>query len=221
VNRALIIAGKAPQPGTTKTRLSPPLSLAQAADLDRTFLQDTAAMALGLSCESVTLIYPSQSGARDDLAAASPADRRIRSQPGRGLGAALAGVFTHHLAAGPARVVLVGSDNRTVPAAIFERAWDGLDDHDLVLGPSLDGGYHLVGMTRPHVGIFERITWSTEVVYRETLDRARTLGLGVLSLPEWYDVDTVRELRRLADDLRVLPSDTAPATRAVLGELSW
>ena len=178
-------------------------------------------MALGLSCDSVTLIYPPQPGARDDLAAMLPAGIRLRSQPSRGLGAALAGAFTDHLAAGPARVVLVGSDNPTVPAAIFEQAWDGLDDHDVVLGPSLDGGYYLVGMTRPHVGIFERITWSTEFVYRETLDRARTLGLGVLSLPEWYDVDTVRELRRLSDDLRVLPSDTAPATRAVLGELSW
>lgn len=219
MRRALIIVGKAPESSVTKTRLSPPLAPEQAARLYGAFLQDTAAMALTLEWERTTLIYPPRPGAEATLRALLPDAVHLQPQPGKGLGAALAGAFAGHLGEGFERVVLIGSDNPSLPATIVEAACAGLDDHDLVLGPTADGGYYLVGMARPHLGIFERITWSTDVVYAETLDRVRELGLTVLALPAWYDVDTIVELRRLAAELPALDAEVAPHSRALLDQM--
>jgi len=220
VSRGLVIVGKAPEPGTTKTRLCPPLSPEQAAHLYGGFLQDIVSVALGLGWERVTLIYANSPGADRRLTDFLPTELSLQPQAGEGLGAALAGAFEHQFAMGYRRVVLIGSDNPTLPAEIIERASNGLNSHDLVIGPSTDGGYYLVGMARAHLGIFDRISWSTEAVYRETIDRARELGLSLMALPEWYDVDTAAELKRLRDELASLPPSIAPATRAALADIS-
>jgi rSAM/selenodomain-associated transferase 1 len=214
-----VIVGKAPEPGTTKTRLCPPLSLEQAAHLYRGFLHDIVSMALGLGWGRVTLIYANSPGADRQLADFLPAELYLQPQAGEGLGSALAGAFEHHFAMGYGRVVLIGSDNPTLPAEIVEGASKGLNGHDLVIGPSTDGGYYLVGMASPHLRIFDRISWSTDAVYRETLDRAHELGLNVMALPEWYDVDTAADLKRLRDELANLPPSIAPATRAALADI--
>jgi rSAM/selenodomain-associated transferase 1 len=211
-----LVVGKAPEPGRTKTRLSPPLSLEQAAELYRAFLLDTLHMATGLGWERVGLVYPRRRGARRELAALVPPGVQLLPQAGTGLGAALAGAFDQHLSQGFARVVLIGSDNPTLPADIVQDACRMLDDRDLVLGPSSDGGYYLIGMSAPHLGVFEHITWSTDVVHAQTLQRARELGLSVGSTPTWYDVDTASELRRLERELRRLPPHVAPMTRSLL-----
>jgi len=206
------VVDKAPEPGRTKTRLAPALSLEQAADLYRGFLQDTLHMALGLRGERVTLVYPRRSGTRRALAALVPAGVLLQPPPGTGLGAALVGAVDRHFGLGFNRVVLIGSNNPTLPADIVQEACRLLDDHDLVIGPSTDGGYYPIGMTAPHPGVFEGIAWSTDVVYSQTFERARELGLSVASAPEWYDVDTMADLRRLQQELAGLPPDVAPAT---------
>lgn len=216
MGRALVIVGKAPKAGRTKTRLSPRVSSEQAAALYRGFLLDTAALGLALGWERVSCICPDRADEAAVLTALLPPGVTVRPQSGDGLAAALAGAFRSHLDEGFERVVLIGSDNPTLPAAIVEQAERGLARNDLAIGPSSDGGYYLIGMSRPHLGVFERITWSTDVVYGETLERAAELGLSVLSLPEWYDVDTPAELDRLHADLSALPAHIAPATRAVL-----
>ena len=216
MSRALIVLGKAPQPGVTKTRLTPPLTPEQATALYSGFLQDTVAMALDLGWERVTVVYPPLPGAAEALAALLPRDVTLQPQPGEGLGAALAGAFRSHLDDGFGRVVLIGSDNPNLPRAYVETAVHALGSHDVVIGPTDDGGYYLIGMSRPHLGLFERITWSTDAVYGETLERARERGLRVLALPRWYDVDTVADLARLRNDLARMPPGVAPKTRAIL-----
>ena len=217
--RALVIVGKPPEAGRTKTRLSPPLSPVEAAELYRGFVQDTAAMALRLGWERVSLIHPGESGAAGVLAGLLPDTVTLRPQGGVGLGDALADAFRTHLEEGFGKVVLIGSDNPTLPAEIVARAADALAHSDLAIGPSADGGYYLIGMSRPHLGVFERITWSTSVVLGETLERARELGLSVELLPEWYDVDTADDLDRLQTELARLPPRVAPSTRSVLAAL--
>lgn len=211
------MVGKAPEPGRTKTRLSPPLSPRQAADLYRGFLQDTMTMAVSLGWERVTLVYPRRPGARRELASLVPRGVHLQPQPGTGLGAALAGAFRSHLSF--ERVVLIGSDNPTLPASVVEDACRALDDHDVVVGPCTDGGYYLIGMKALHTGVFEQIAWSTDVVYRQTLDRAHELGLRVRAVAEWYDVDTVADLRRLRADLAVASPTIAAATQRALAEM--
>ena len=217
--RALVVVGKAPEAGRTKTRLSPPLSPAQAADLSGAFLQDTIAVAAAAAWDRVSLVYPPTPDADRRLRALLPPDVYLAAQHEDGLGAALADAFRSHLEAGFGRVVLVGSDNPTLPPSLLADADRTLDAHDLVLGPSADGGYYLIGMDRPHLGVFADITWSTSIVYQQTLARARALGLRVASIQEWYDVDTAADLARLRAELEGAPASVAPATRAVLGRL--
>lgn len=219
--RAIFLPGKLPRPGQTKTRLSPPLSLEQAALVYHGFLRDSVALALSLGWDRVTLAHPEQGEAAQALAALLPPQVQLLSGPGSGLGDMLQAGFARALADGYGRVVMFGSDNPTLPPAIVEMASRGLDDHDLVIGPCSDGGYYLLGMTRLHPGLFQGISWSTDVVYAQTLERARDLGLSLLALPEWYDVDTAHELRRLQGELANLPADVAPATRSVLAGLTW
>lgn len=219
MRRALVVVGKAPRPGAAKTRLSPPLSAEGAARLYAGFLQDTLGMACRLGWERVSLIYPPEPNAESALRALVPPEVSLQPQSGHGLGPALAGAFEQHLAEGFREVVLIGSDNPTLPPALVESARRALADYDLALGPSADGGYYLLAMRCPHLGIFERITWSTDVVFAQTRARARALGLSVHALPEWYDVDTATDLARLRHELAHLRPEVAPATRAVLADL--
>jgi rSAM/selenodomain-associated transferase 1 len=221
VRRALFLPAKAPRPGRTKTRLSPPLSLEQAADLYRAFLQDCVGLALALGPDRVAVRFPAEPGAEAELAALLPPEVRLQPRPGDDFGQILRGGFEGHLAEGFERVVTIGSDNPTLPPSLVEAAWRGLDDHDVVISRSADGGYCLLGMSRPQPGLFRDVAWSTDLVYEQTLERAHDLGLRVLPLAEWYDVDTVADLARVRADLASMPPDAAPATRAALAELPW
>jgi uncharacterized protein len=221
VKRALVVIGKAPEPGRTKTRLCPPLTPDQAAELYSAFLRDTVETASSLRWDRVTVIFPPSAGARSQLRKLLAAGVHLMPQPGTGLGEALAGAFVRHAADGFGRVVLVGSDNPTLPASLMEVAGDTLDSHDLVIGPTSDGGYYLIGMDRPHRAVFERITWSTPLVYGETIERAGEAGLTVAALQAWDDVDTFDDVTRLAAQLARLDPSTAPNTRAELGRLGF
>ena len=129
------------------------------------------------------------------------------------------GAFAEHLAEGFERVVLVDSDSPTLPGQILEDACQALDQHDVTLGPTSDGGYYLIGMHRFHAQLFEGITWSTPRVYAQTL--AQATGLRVLELPEWFDVDVPADLERLRIDLERLPEHMAPRTRRALVQGSF
>jgi uncharacterized protein len=212
VRRALLIVGKAPEPGRAKTRLLPALSEVEAAQLAHAFLQDTCATALGLGWEQVSLVHPA--GSETLL---STLGVTLVRQRGQGLGDALAGAFEEH--AGVEQIVLIGSDTPDLPSEVLEQASRELAGHDVVIGPAADGGYYLLGMRRPHAELFEGIAWSTDQVFAQTLARAEGLGLRVAVLPTWDDVDTPDDLLRLQRQLRTLPSSVAPHTRQALSRL--
>lgn len=218
MRRALLIVGKAPLAGRAKTRLAPPLTFDEAAWLYRGFLLDTVAMSLDLGWERVCVVHPRGSAA--GLHALLPGGVALMEQPEAGLQDALTCAFARHLAAGFQRVVLVGSDTPTLAPGLIEQACRALDDHDLTIGPSADGGYYLIGMRQPQPAVFEAIDWSTSRVYAQTLARTCRLGLRVHRLDEWFDVDEPADLERLRRDLRDAPKDLAPRTRAALDSLA-
>jgi uncharacterized protein len=217
MRRALLIVGKPPEPGLTKTRLVPTLSAEDAAALYRGFLLDSVGLGLDLGWEQVTVVHPMGGG--QALATLLPTAVRLLEQHGKGLSDALPHAFATHLAEGFERVVLIGSDNPTLPRALIEQACAALDAHDLSIGPSVDGGYYLIGLREPHLGVFEAIEWSTSRVYGQTLAQAERLGLRVHSVPEWYDVDEPTDLERLQRELATSSARVAPNTRAALARL--
>jgi rSAM/selenodomain-associated transferase 1 len=218
VKRALIVVGKAPQAGRAKTRLVPPLSAEDAAELYQAFLLDALELGLSLRWERVALVHPA--GAADALRRTVPQGITLLEQSGMGLGDALSVAFRQHFAEGFTQVVLIGSDNPTLSRGPIEAACSALtNDFDLSIGPSTDGGYYLIGMRRAHDGLFEDIEWSTPRVYRQTVERAQALNLRVHPVPEWYDVDEPSDLLRLELDLRSASPDVAAHTRSALARL--
>ncbi|MBV9324264.1 MAG: TIGR04282 family arsenosugar biosynthesis glycosyltransferase [Chloroflexi bacterium] len=219
MRRALIVVGKAPIAGSTKTRLVPPLSAPEAADLYRGFLRDTLELACALNWEVTSLVHPRGDG---PVLAALVKDSAVQllEQQADGLGDALAYAFQHHFAAGCGTAVLIGSDNPTLVRQPVEAACQALQQGaDLAIGPTVDGGYYLIGMRRPHPGVFVGIDWSTPRVHGQTRSRARELGLRVDHVAEWYDVDEPVDLDRLSSELATAPPGVARHTRRVMEQL--
>src|SRR6516162_9791361 len=254
---ALAFMTKAPQAGRVKTRLVPPLTPEEAAELNKCFLRDTA-VAISSACsgrpmgdanqiplERASASHPPSrsfgvAGSEATTAACGvavytpvgaesaytdilPADFSLLPQRGDEFGERLYFAVEDLFKCGFESVCLIDSDSPTVPAENFAAAVELLSTSDdrVVLGPSDDGGYYLLGLKRPHRQLFEDIEWSTERVLEQTIKRAAELELEVKLLPPGYDVDDAASLRRLSDELlaETASTNTAPHTRKFLAKI--
>ena len=208
----VIIMAKEPAAGRTKTRLCPPLSESDAAQLAEAVLFDTIDLVSRLSGVRLAIaVTPPRAVAA--FRHRVPHDALLLPVAGEDIGACLRQATGCVFAEGYARAMAIGSDGPTLPLAYLERAGELLGRHDVVLGPSEDGGYYLVGLRHPAPGLFEGIAWSTSRVMEQTVDRAAALGLSVALLPPWYDVDTAADLERFRAELDILPGPTLTWTR--------
>jgi rSAM/selenodomain-associated transferase 1 len=205
---ALAVMAKAPRPGKVKTRLSPPLTLVQTAALNVCFLRDTTENLASIPA-SAGLISYTPVGDEALFDGLLPETFALVAQRGDGFGERLHAAATDILALGYGAVCLIDSDSPTVPAVCFQQAVEELarPGDRIVLGPSHDGGYYLIGLKQPHCEPFDRITWSTSLVLEETLERCREAGLETVLLPTWYDVDDASTLEILSAELL---GDTPP-----------
>ena len=198
---AVAIMAKAPRTGEVKTRLCPPLSAEEAAELYRCFLLDKIEQVRALRGAQPAIAYTPVEGKAvfEELAPGFA----LVPQQGADLGARLANSFDRLFAEGYAAVLLIDSDTPTLPTGFLRRALDlvATPRIDLVLGPSEDGGYYLIGLRAPHRELFEAIAWSTAQVLPETVRRAEAKGLEAARLPPWFDVDTPADLERLRASL--------------------
>jgi rSAM/selenodomain-associated transferase 1 len=221
MRRALIVVGKAPLPGRTKTRLVPPLTHEEAAELYGAFLCDAVELGLGLGWERVSVVHPRGAETAAALGELVPREAYLLEQRGAGLRDALVYAFEYHFARGFDRVVLIGSDNPTLPSEPLEEACGALSSaRDVAIGPTPDGGYYLIGLGALRRMIFDGIDWSTPRVYAQTLARADWLGLRVHPVAAWRDVDEPADLDRLSLELACGPEQLAPHTRAAFQRLA-
>jgi rSAM/selenodomain-associated transferase 1 len=195
----VVVFAKAPHPGLVKTRLCPPLDPVQAADLYAHLLDDvletTDRFARDAGYEAVLTVHPAE--ARPELAARAPRGFRVIAQHGASLADRMTWAVAEAAAGGADRILLRGSDNPALSLAHLRAAARGLDEHDLVVSPDLDGGYGLIGVRAPWPGLFDH-PMSTHTVLDETLANAARLGLRVERLEASFDVDRVEDLSRLA-----------------------
>jgi uncharacterized protein len=221
----LVVFAKAPQPGRVKTRLAPPLSPAEAAELYRCLLLDaldeSAAAALMLGLDAVVAMDPPSATA--EFAAQAPAGFRAMAQ-GRGeLGARMSHVARQAAAAGAPFALLRGSDSPCLDRYALRDAVAALARADLVLCPDRDGGYNLVGLGAralergPRGGLFDH-PMSTPTVRCDTLARADRLGLRVEQLASGFDIDRFEDLRWLAARRLEHPAIPCSRTLAFLDE---
>ena len=202
---ALAVMAKAPRPGKVKTRLQPPLNGNEAAALNVCFLRDTAEniaeVAAGGRAAGLVCYTPVGDEAAFD--GVLPSGFSLVPQRGDGFGERLWLATEDVLACGYGAVCLIDSDSPTMPTGALRLAVEALGrpGDRVVLGPSADGGYFLIGLKASHRRPFEAITWSTPTVYAETVRQVREAGLELLELPVWYDVDDEATLTVLEAEL--------------------
>ena len=215
-HRTLIVLAKAPAAGVTKTRLSPDLTPEEAAAFASASLVDTLAVARSVRGCTLRLAHPP--GAEPLLAALFGDDLPPTfTVPPGDVGTAMCYAIECALDDRATHVALIGSDLPSLPPAYVEQAFARLDDGvDVVLGPAEDGGYYLIAATAPHPTLFIDITWSTDTVFAQTAAKIAACGLAFATLPPWYDIDSMADLRRCAHDLAKNPEHPSTATRAFL-----
>lgn len=216
----LLVVAKQPAPGQTKTRLCPPLTSVQAAELYDCFLRDTlAAMRQIPDVQRLIAFLPE--GAKDYFNRLAP-DMELVCQRGITLGERLDNLLTDALDNGSRRAVVVDSDSPTLPVTYLSLAFEQLAEADVVLGPTQDGGYYLIGLKQPQPHLLRQVEMSTPHVLADTLALAKTTGLAVSLLPAWYDVDTIADLHQLESEIAGMSANgKAIATRRWLAQTDW
>jgi rSAM/selenodomain-associated transferase 1 len=201
------------KPGQVKTRLAASLGAETAARLYETFVAATVARLSAVECRRVLAYTPADDQTLTAFQAAGLSDWSLEPQAEGDLGARITAYFDQQFRSGAQRVVLLGSDSPNVPLIEVQAAFEHLKTDDVVLGPTEDGGYYLVGAAHQTPPIFHDIPWSTPEVLAATT--ARLAGLRHTLLDAWYDVDELFDLHRLLEDLRD-QSEKEPALAVLL-----
>jgi len=214
-DRVLVIMAKAPRPGAVKTRLAPSLSPAAVTDFYCCLLDDTLALGHSLGDVEVAIMCPDADVI--ELVQLAGREASVIAQKGEGLAAGLTSVFAHFAEDHQRLTIAFNSDSPHLPRSVLEDAFEQLAAHDVVVGPTQDGGYYLVGAKASYPTLFAGDGLGTSSALDRLLSRTRALELSVGFADPFYDIDVADDLIRLAAELRLAPA-RAPRTAVWLKE---
>jgi uncharacterized protein len=214
-DRVLVIMAKAPRSGAVKTRLVPSLSPAAVTAFYCCLLEDTLALGRSLGDAEVAIMCPDTDV--NELAELAGNEVSVVPQKNAGLSAGLTSVFAYFAEDHQRRTIAFNSDSPHLPLSVLENAFEALAAHDVVVGPTHDGGYYLVGAKASHPTLFAGDGMGTSSALERLLSRARSLQLSVGFADPFYDIDVADDLTRLAAELRLSPA-RAPRTAQWLKE---
>ena len=203
-------------PGEVKTRLAASIGAQKAAALHRQFVAATLTRLEAIDAERVIAYWPPES--ESEFKKLAPTWQRFAQTPGD-LGDRLRAFFAAQFASGYQRVLIVGSDSPNLPINYVDQAFETLDDFSIVLGPSDDGGYYLIGAKSTPVAALAEIPWGSNKVWKTTIDRLNAAGIPFGTIPVWYDVDRREDLTRLHNDLQNDPTRD-PALKHLEAEIT-
>lgn len=192
MRNVLLIFIKNPEAGKVKTRLAKSIGDLEALQIYKKLLKRTLTVAA--QSEVRKQVWYSTFIDKEDEISTDTFEKYL--QTGSDLGARMSGAFQQAFKDGADRVVIIGSDCPDLNEDVLEDAFKQLENCDLVIGPSEDGGYYLLGMNRFYGALFNDVEWSTESVLESTIDRASEIGLNIEKLPVLNDIDTVEDLRK-------------------------
>lgn len=219
----LMIFAKAPDPGSVKTRLQPILTPEERARLQEAFLLDTLALTDSLPVRRVLAAAPSV-GHPFFVHCSQARSIPLVRQEGESLGDRMRNAFEWGFRQGFQRVVLIGCDAPTLPADFIREAFEDLRHVSVVIGPSRDGGYYLIGARPPLADLFSGVRWGSDQVMLETLKKINAEKMECALLPFWYDIDRPADLILLKEMLELDARRGRPRpkeTHAFLRSLSW
>jgi rSAM/selenodomain-associated transferase 1 len=214
-DRVLVIMAKAPRPGAVKTRLTPGLSPEAVTAFYCCLLDDTLVLARSFGDVEVAIMCPDSDV--NELARLAGDEVSVVAQKGEGLAAGLTSVFAHFAEGHQRRTIAFNSDSPHLPRSVLEDAFETLAAHDVVVGPTDDGGYYLVGAKTFHPTLFARDGMGTSSALVRLLSRARALELSIGFADPFYDIDVADDLTRVAAELCLDPT-RAPRTARWLKE---
>ena len=203
----LLVFVKAPRPGAVKTRLAAVLGDDGAARLYRVLADEEIRRTAPRAGEYDRTFLFTPPDARLEIERWLPGEA-LEAQAGEDLGDRMSRAFASAFAAGARRVAIIGTDVPSCGREHVADAFRSLDDHDVVLGPTHDGGYYLIALDRPRPALFQSIPWSTPSVLPATAERAGVLGLTLRMLDPLHDIDTVQDVAAEWARLRPLVAGT-------------
>lgn len=200
---ALVVMLKVPVAGKVKTRLTPPLKKEDAARLYKCFIQDIFSRISTLNGIDIIAAYTPKNLA-ERIKRIVPVNTMLIPQKGNDLGERLQNIFSQLFSIGYKKVAIIGTDSPDLPVEYIKKSFSSLNKNtSIVIGPSRDGGYYLIAMSRYSEEVFKDIPWSTNTVFKKTLEKAKKAGLLPALLPEWYDVDETDDLKTLRENMRL------------------
>jgi len=192
----ILVFVKFPEAGKVKTRLSKEINEDKAAQLYELFVNDTFVLLDKFNANVRVCFSPKE---KEEEITKWLGSQHLEAQEGDSLGERLDNAFVKAFNDGDERVLVIGSDSPDLPKEILETAFKALEHDDMVIGPAEDGGYYLLGFNKDAYTkkAFENISWSTNTVFKETMDKLDTSKVYIL--PEWRDVDTLEDLKALQE----------------------
>lgn len=184
MNKHLIIFIKNPELGKAKTRIAQTTGDARALEIYKELLEHTRHITSQVDCHR-HLFYSSFIDGQDDW---SSEQFNKKLQINGGLGDKIQHAFSQ-VGSADSRLIIIGSDCGELNAEIITQAFDALSDHQVVLGPTFDGGYYLLGLQNPNLDLFSGIEWSTDSVYPQTIEKVKAQNLSYFELPRLHDID--------------------------------
>jgi rSAM/selenodomain-associated transferase 1 len=190
----VLVFAKYPEPGRCKTRLAKSLGEEDALRIYAALLSHTLSVVSATAFRKILFVDPPERAAEAHTWA--PGMDLYLPQSDGDLGARLWDAVDRRLAAGAKRIILLGCDCPQISKDTVTSSFAALDFHDVVLGPTVDGGYYLLALKAGHASLFQDIPWSTELVLERTLNILKIQSLSYLSLDTFSDVDTLDDYRR-------------------------
>jgi rSAM/selenodomain-associated transferase 1 len=196
-DNCVLLFAKYPAAGEVKTRLAQEIGTNQAAGLYTCFIEDSVSLLRKLNVQIRLCFQPAS--AEGDFVRWLGRQYHYMPQAGADLGERMRNAFDHAFEEDFARVVVIGSDSPDLPEDFLRQAFRELAAHDVVLGPTTDGGYYLIGFTKEGFlpKAFDNIAWSSDSVFEQTISILGQHKRKVCLLPLWYDVDTLADLRSM------------------------
>ena len=199
MERAIIIFSRIPIPGKTKTRMMPFLTAEECADIHRCFIKD-----IYISCKKVmadTLVCYAPEGELQELKMLLDENLEYYEQYGANLGIRMKHAFERAFEMGYKKVLLVGTDVPQLTEEILEKGFKGLDENDIVIHPTVDGGYYLIAMKEAHDVVWNVKKYGTNTVIEDTLTQVKIAGLHIHTGTVCRDMDTKEDLYNLYQEL--------------------
>ncbi len=201
MKKTLVIFAKEPKAGKVKTRLKNTFSKSECVNLYKSFLKDTIDLANRIDCNERIIAFEAGNETPKFLKSIAP-NFKFYKQSGRNLGERMKNAFVFSQQTDTNKTVIIGSDSPVIPINYLKSAFQYLKDNDVVLGPSIDGGYYLIGMKKYIPGVFKNIRWSSNTTLAATTKNCLALRKKITYLNTWFDIDDAGSLSCLKGYLK-------------------